>query len=45
MRKRFGGDGAGFELKIGAASDPARYAAWLVIVADVLAVQFQGSSV
>jgi hypothetical protein len=36
--KRCGDDGAGFELTIGAAADPARYAAWLVIVADVLAV-------
>ena len=37
--------GAGFDLTIEAAADPAGYAAWPVMVADVLAAQFQGSSV
>ena len=45
MRKRCGGDGAGFELTNGAVTVATCYAASLVIVADVLAVQFHGSSV
>jgi hypothetical protein len=42
--KRCGGDGAGFELTIGTDADGG-YVARPVIVADVLAVQFHGSSV